>query len=1062
MTMDGPAATDPPPTRSITTPSRSIVTPPPLRPGLARPRLQGRLDRARAGGLALVVAPAGFGKTTMLAQYAHRHTGPVAWVGLAATDAAAARTTQLVALAVRNARIGAAASGAPAAVDGQPGSPHLDGVAAVRNAPPGLLLVIDNADHLLDTPDEPLLEELLAASSHGVYVLLAGRRLTALGLLRHEVAGYFEMIDADQLRFRTWEVERLLADVYGEPLPPDDIAVLTRRTGGWAAGLAMFHLATRRQPAPVRRRAVAALSDRWDLTRGYLARTVLAELSPDVRRFLVLTSVFDAVTAIRCDRLLGRTGSARLLEELTTHHALPVTSHAGAYQYHQVLRSHLLAALVDDLGEHEARHWHTRAAKLLVEEGAHPEAVRSYARAGDWNAVGGLLATLGLALTDHSEQPLADLLPGWLLAEDPWLVYAEARRRLADGQLSAALDCLRRAEQLFGDDAARVCRQDRRIATIWLPGRQPARTHWTAWLRAATQHHPAAVAGEALVLPGPEGELVRLLAEVLAGNVAEAVRSAIRPVPSGWVDATPAGLGLRLVRAALRLLRGDAADREQQALDLVQLSDEAHAAGQPWLSRMARAACGLSGDPTLATDAAAVDDECERRGDRWGATLASAVTILHDWRHGRMNHAAAAQLVARCRELDAGVLQVWAQVLVALTAAADGLPDAELEVRAAAQLAASAGVPGAHAAATATLARLYPGRRAQLLAEASRQAAAVGMPPEAVPMLAGVPETVRRAAPAVVPGGPRGRDPQVSITCFGGFRLEVDGRVVDLTGVRAKARSALRLLAMQAGQMVHREKLIDALWRGLTAAAATRNLQVTISALRGLLERATGPGRPALLVRSGNMYGLALPPGGYCDTVAFQAAAAHWRRLRGGPDRAAEVAVLREALGAYGGDLLPEEGPADWAVAAREQYNFQVSELSRALAVAQLAQGEITEAIAAAEQCLALDPFDDTAWRVLLKAYEVGGAVAKSAEARRRYAAMLAGLGLDQSTDPPSPRDAPTPHPPAGRTDRVHPGGRDVRQNGAPTGNAPTARAGQTAPAPRPRPDAPAQRRTQT
>jgi ATP/maltotriose-dependent transcriptional regulator MalT len=150
----------------------------------------------------------------------------VAWLSVDAADAASARTGELLATAIR----GAVDDGAEAPADNhKPG----DAREAIRTAPPGLLLVVDNADHLIGTPDEALLEKLPSAAPRGVYILLAGRRLTALNLLRHEVAGYFDVIGADQLRFRTWEVERLLADVYAEPLPPDDVAVLTPpRSGG--------------------------------------------------------------------------------------------------------------------------------------------------------------------------------------------------------------------------------------------------------------------------------------------------------------------------------------------------------------------------------------------------------------------------------------------------------------------------------------------------------------------------------------------------------------------------------------------------------------------------------------------------------------------------------------------------------------------------------------------------------------------------------------------------------------------------------------------------------------
>jgi DNA-binding SARP family transcriptional activator len=939
-------------------PSRSVTTAPTQRLGLLRPRLLARLDRSRGAGLAVIVAPAGYGKTTLLAQAAHRHTGPVAWLSVAPADAAEGRLTDLVTSAISKA----------ITTYGDDTGKRDD-----------LLLVIDNAHHALGTPDESILAELASFTPDSTYVILAGRQLPAHTLLRHEVAGYFEVLGPDQLRFRPWEVERLLADVYGEPLPPDDAALLTRRTGGWAAGLAMFHVATRGRALPGRQRAVAALSDRWDLTRGYLARTVLAELSPHLREFLVRTSVFDVVTASRCDRLLDTTGSARVLDDLSSHDALPVTSDAGEYQYHQVLRSHLLAALVDDLGEQKARAWHARAAQLLVAEPAHTEAARSFARAGDWRSVGTLLSTLGAEVAETVEEPLADLLPAWLLAEDPWLVYAEARRRLNDGQLEAARDGLRRAEELFGDDAGRTSQHVRQLAAIFTSEPPPGRTHWAAWLRALTRSCPHEVGVEAAVLPGPEGELVRIVADFLAGDTSSAMRRAGRPLTATWPDDSFAGLALRITRAALQVVHGpDPQQRARHTLDLVQLADEADAAGWPWLSRIARAATGLSGDPVLGAEASTVAEECDRRGDKWGAAIAQSLGLLHDRRVGRLTTAAALQLLDRCRELNAPVMQVWARVSLSLASVSEGAPGAAGQVRELFDQADEVGVPAAKAVMTCVLERYFPDWD--------------GSTPQPAPARSPIP----RQPAARVPIAPATR--WLHITCFGSFRMEIDGQAVDLSGVRARARSALRLLATHAGQQVHREVLIEALWPDLTPAAATRNLQVTISALRGVLDRAVGAGRPSLLVRSGGSYGLALPSGGYCDVVAFHDAVGRWRRLRGGADRVAEIATLREALAAYGEELLPEEGPAEWAVAVREQLGRQATEVSRALAEAELARGQVGEAITAAEHCLTVDPTDDTSWQVLLEAYARAGAPAKAAQARRRYAAMLTDLGLDAAT----------------------------------------------------------------
>jgi DNA-binding SARP family transcriptional activator len=241
--------------------------------------------------------------------------------------------------------------------------------------------------------------------------------------------------------------------------------------------------------------------------------------------------------------------------------------------------------------------------------------------------------------------------------------------------------------------------------------------------------------------------------------------------------------------------------------------------------------------------------------------------------------------------------------------------------------------------------------------------------------------------------------PAVHIRCFGGFVMAVNGRVLDLSQVRPKARSALRMLAMQAGRFVHREVLIEGLWSDLPPAAATRSLQVTISALRGLLEPVSGRGRAQMLVRSGDAYGITLPPGSYADTAAFTDAVQRWQQLRRAGSFASELDAMRAALAAYSGELLPEEGPAEWVVEAREHFRHLATRVARELATAELTQGNVAEAIRAAEQCISLDLHDDEAWQVLLRAYARSGTPARALDARRRYADMLARLGVPEPTD---------------------------------------------------------------
>ena len=90
-------------------------------------------------------------------------------------------------------------------------------------------------------------------------IVVGSRLAPSINLCRLRVAGDLVEIGPDDLRFRAWEVERLFREHYGEPVPPEELAVLARRTEGWAAGLQLFHLATRGKPADERRRILAAV-----------------------------------------------------------------------------------------------------------------------------------------------------------------------------------------------------------------------------------------------------------------------------------------------------------------------------------------------------------------------------------------------------------------------------------------------------------------------------------------------------------------------------------------------------------------------------------------------------------------------------------------------------------------------------------------------------------------------------------------------------------------------------------------------------------------------------------
>jgi DNA-binding SARP family transcriptional activator len=933
------------------------------------------------------VAPAGSGKTTLLAQYAATLPRPVGWLRVVPSDADPARAASRLEEALST-------------VDGS-------------------LLVIDDL-HLAEgsAGETVLLDRALALTRNGLRVLVGTRRTPTVILARHEFSDSV-VVDADQLRFRTWEVERLLRDVYQEPLPADDVAALTRRLGGWAAGLKLYYLSTRGQPLADRRRAVAALGARSALARDYLTRTVLAELAPSLRRFLVRTCVFEILTAERCDRLLGGGDGQAALEELERRQAFTVSHDGGrSFAYHEVLRAHLIAALTEELGEAGARAWHARAGRLLAEEGAALEAARCFARAQQWPEVHRLLDVAGSVVAVRGLDPWSDLLPAWFIAEDPWLVLADAQHRINEGQLAAAVPLLSRAERMFGaGPGAARCRALRADVTAWLPDGPHWRGHWSGWLRTATRRHPMVVVGEAERLTGTAKTLVRAGALLLAGHVAEALRVLDRAAPT---DAELVDLACRLLRAAAGLARGD--PHAPAAVTAVGL--DADRAGLSWLSRMARAVPALGGAEADLKEAAAVVEECDRLGDRWGGLLAAGCAALARSLRGGPEVEEAGRLVDRAREVDSGVFVAWAQALLALAAVRARLPDAEVEVRRAEGTARTAGVPGARVLALAAGVPAGPGRTAALSA-VHTAAEQVGLPRAAV---------VAWLTPEPRPSRPAPDTAALTVRCLGGFRVCLHGEPLDWSALRPRARAVARILAMHAGQPVHRDRLLGALWPDVDPAAATRTLHVALSSLRRFLDThlPVGDGE-TLLHRDGDAYRLALPADAWCDVVEFRRALE--RAYRRGPGRDPQALDdLWVAVTAYGGDLLPEDGPAEWVVAERETLRRQAADAAARLAEAALRGadgvvaalgGDAEPAVAMAARCVEIDPCHDAGWRLLITAHARAGNVAAAEHTRRRYADVLASLGLDPSLatvaappaavsvdrripPPRSPRTAPT------------------------------------------------------
>ncbi|GAB2984234.1 LuxR C-terminal-related transcriptional regulator [Amycolatopsis acidiphila] len=433
---------------------RAKVVVPGVPPGyVSRPRLLSALDQARDATAIVVCAPAGSGKTLLLAEWVRlRHAAETAWVSLDSDDNDDRRFWSGILKALE------ACPGVPPdsplrhlAVPVHP-SRHLGFTGAVVNAldelPRPVWLVLDDLHEIVG--DAPLqgLETLLRQHASALRLVLIARHDPPLSLAKLRLADQLAEIRTDDLRFSGPEAHALLAAA-GVELSPEQLAELVQRTEGWAAGLRLATVSLRETEDPGRFLAEFAENDR--AMADYLLDEVLSRLPPDLLEFLRAISVCDEVSAGLARTLSGRGDAGVLLD--TLERATSLVMRVGArqrwYRVHALVRSYLLAGLNRQLpGQAVVLHQH--AADWFARHGRPVQALAQLIQTRDADHVVASLrrSALPLALAgahDLLARALA-VLGENVIAADSLLALVSASLQLEEGEAAGAEVDLAHAE----------------------------------------------------------------------------------------------------------------------------------------------------------------------------------------------------------------------------------------------------------------------------------------------------------------------------------------------------------------------------------------------------------------------------------------------------------------------------------------------------------------------------------------------------------------------------------------------------------------------------------------
>ncbi len=597
-----------------------------------------------------MAAPPGFGKTTLLAAWL-AEADRVAWLSLDEDDNDPARFFVYAVAALRTVEpeLGAQAL----AAHSTPGAGLVDVVLPIllndlASQHSEVVLVLDDYHLITNEEIHEALAYLVERTPSSFRLVLVTREDPPLPLGRLRARGELAEVRADELRFGGEETNAFLNDALGLGLSARDIERLQIRTEGWPAALYLAALSLRGTPDPGSLIEAFAGDDRHVV--DYLTEEVLARQPPELRSFLLRTSILTRLCGPLCDAVTDGHGSAQILDELERSNLLlvPLDAKRHWYRYHQLfaelLRHELERTEPDTVAalHRRASSWYS-AAGMIVEAANHANA------AGDVDAA---VALVGRHWSYLLEQRQLMTVSGWLDALPPNVIAENRMLCFAAAMVTSHMGRLDEAER---------------------------------WLEAADSAPPA-VEGEG---PGPPLEALRAWLRLLRGDLEGTIAAARRAIATDPGAALPAQLLLggalwwaqRLaeakallepasrtaeaaglagpasfmlgVRSAIEFELGDAAQAEalaRHALELTRragLEEHTFSAAAHIVTGRARAREGAASEASAEIERGV---ELAARVNAWHVET-YGVLALAEIRHGAREPPAARRLLARARAI---------------------------------------------------------------------------------------------------------------------------------------------------------------------------------------------------------------------------------------------------------------------------------------------------------------------------------------------------------------------------------------------------------------------------
>jgi LuxR family maltose regulon positive regulatory protein len=447
------------------------------RPGLvSRPRLQEQIKHGLSGPLTLITAPAGFGKTTLVATCVVDCGMPVAWLSLDKDDNQEERFYNYLVAALQKAdhSIGIDAAQLLAALPQAPVEAVLTSlINDLDSAGREIALVLDDYQFISGQAVHETVAFLLDHCPNTFHLLIASRSDPSLPISRLRARGQMMELRAADLCFTESEAAQFLNDVMGLRLDAESVSALEERTEGWIAGLQMAALSMQNREDVIG--FIQGFSGTHRYILDYLLEEVLIGQPPEVQRFLLYTSILNRLTAPLCNAVLtddseakredddrptglgslsiGQSASTLAYLERTNLFLVPLDDESIWYRYHHLFAD-LLRARLDQIYPGLAPQLHLRAATWLEQAGMTVEAINHALAAGAHDHAARLVEENTTRLLAQGEMNALmgwiETLPAEVRLARPWLCIHQAYALAFAGRLAEVPPLLVQAQTAFG------------------------------------------------------------------------------------------------------------------------------------------------------------------------------------------------------------------------------------------------------------------------------------------------------------------------------------------------------------------------------------------------------------------------------------------------------------------------------------------------------------------------------------------------------------------------------------------------------------------------------------